>query len=393
MKGLLYYKEEWKRMRTAAFSNRLKAGKRTPPERLPPIPLPVRFRWGGREYGSHSAVCIVDLDHCVLRIWTIIVPLPQSLCEALRGELELAPPPVFTLFLRQSGELRLVARRNPPRWWVVVREECTDFRDVRLPRPFVVVGVDINARHGITMLAFEVSDGVKRVLRQRIKFSRKSWRLIKLLQSFAALSTNVHRGRQSPLTYARLRESYERLRELLPELPPLPSNARDIVRTIHKAHKARVEAQERKLSEIVRALARRYGGRVIVLVDKPSPESQKGKPWQNAILRIARRLRVTVRYEGGYCKEVHISGKYCPLCGERGEPYFPEGERRKRPSYFHCTRCGIAWNRDYASSFSAVAGGLPWLVSELRGWLRNHPTDLLGSAPPPKFAAPPTPGA
>ncbi|MEM0023345.1 MAG: hypothetical protein QXF90_01595 [Thermofilaceae archaeon] len=387
LKGLLYYGEEWKKMRLAAFENRIKAGKRTPPKRLPPIPLLVRFRFGGREYGAHNAVCIVDLDRCVLRIGTLLeVPLPPKLCEALRGELELAPPPTFTLFLCQSGELRLVAHRTPPRWWVVVREECTDFRDVHFPRPFVAVGVDVNSRHGITVLAFEVGDeGVRRVLRRRIKFHKKEWRLIKLLQSCADLASGVHKGRQSAQTYARLHEAYERLREEFPELPPTPSNAEKIVRIIHRAHGARVMRKERKLSEIVRNLARAYGGRVVVLVDKPSPESLQRKPWQQSLLRVTRRMRVTVRYEGGYFKETRASGKRCPLCGERGAPYSPEGERRKRPSYFYCSNCNIAWNRDYCSSFLAPVTALPWLAEELRGWLRNHPTDLLGSAPPPKL--------
>ncbi|MEM4900191.1 MAG: hypothetical protein QXM99_07275 [Thermofilum sp.] len=50
-KGLLYYGEEFGNMVHAAVLNRFKAGKRTPPEKLPPIPLLVRFRWGGRGSG------------------------------------------------------------------------------------------------------------------------------------------------------------------------------------------------------------------------------------------------------------------------------------------------------------------------------------------------------
>ncbi|MEM2275188.1 MAG: hypothetical protein QXD46_07465 [Thermofilum sp.] len=386
-KGLLYYGKEFGNMVYAAVLNRFKAGKRTPPEKLPPIPLLVRFRWGGRGYGARSAVCVIDLDRCLLRIWTITVPLPLKLCEALRGELELAPPPKFTLFLTSTGELRLVARRSSEPWWVAVREECDDYTDFYFPRPFVAVGVDINSRHGVTIMAFEVGEGVKRVLRRRIKFPKKGWRLVKILQRYSSLAANVRKGRQSAQTCKRLREAYEKLREEFPELPPTPSSAEKVVRVIHRAHKARVMRKERKLSELVRRLARAYGGRVVVLVDKPSPESLKGKPWQQSLLRVARRMRNTTLYEGGYYKEVRVSGQYCPFCGERGVPYSPEGERRRRPSYFYCNHCKIAWNRDYCSSFLAPVTALPWLAEELREWLRSHPTDLLGSAPPP------TPGA
>ncbi|MEM0093284.1 MAG: zinc ribbon domain-containing protein [Thermofilum sp.] len=383
-KGLLYYGKEFGNMVHAAVLNRFKAGKRTPPEKLPPIPLLVRFRWGGREYGSKNAVCVIDLDRCLLRIWNVVVPLDPKLCEALRGELELAPPPTFTLFLCQDGELRLVARRTPPRWWVAAREECSDYTDFYFPRPFVAVGVDVNSRNGVTIMAFEVSDeGVKRVLRRRIKFPKKEWRLVKVLQRFAALSSNVRKGRRSAQTYARLREAYEKLREGFPELPPTPSSAEEAVRVIHQAHAARVEARARRLSEIVRNLARAYGGRVAVFVDKPSPESLKGKPWQQSLLRVARRMRTTVRYEGGYYREVRVSGKRCPLCGERGVPYSPEGGSGKwKPRFFYCVHCGTSWNRDFNSSFTAIVAGLPWLAEELRGWLLNHPGDLLGSAPP-----------
>ncbi|MEM4899945.1 MAG: hypothetical protein QXM99_06010, partial [Thermofilum sp.] len=326
-------------------------------------------------------------------IWTITVPLPLKLCEALRGELELAPPPTFTLFLCQDGELRLVARRSPPKWWVAVREECDDYTDFYFPRPFAAVGVDVNSRHGVTIMAFEVGEnGVKRALRRRIKFPKKGWRLVKILQRYSSLAANVRRGRRSAQAYARLREAYEKLREEFPELPPTPSSAEEVVRVIHQAHAARVEARERELSELVRRLARAYGGRVAVFVDKPSPESLKGRPWQTSLLRVARRLRTTTVYEGGYYREVHASGERCPLCGERGEPYSPEGERprtsrkRRRPSYFYCSSCNIAWNRDYCSSFIAVLEGTR-LANELKGWLRKHPEDLLGSATPP---TPPT---
>ncbi|MEM4666072.1 MAG: hypothetical protein QW498_02045 [Thermofilum sp.] len=388
-KGLLYYGEEWVRARLAAVLNRFKAGKRTPPEKLPPIPLLVRFRWGGREYGAGGAVCVIDLGACILRVWNIIVPLPPKLCKMLEGELELSPPPKFTLFLCQDGELRLVACRSPPKWWVAVREECDDYTDFYFPRPFVAVGVDVNSRNGITVLAFEVGEsGVKRILRRRIKFPKKGWRLVKVLQRYSSLAANVRKGRQSPEVYLRLREAYEKLREEFPELPPTPSSAEKVVRVIHRAHRARVMRKERKLSELVRRLARAYGGRVAVFVDKPSPESLKGRPWQQSLLRVARRMRTTVRYEGGYYREVRVSGKRCPLCGERGVPYSPEGEER-RASYFYCQGCRIAWNRDYASSFTAVVEALPWLAEELREWLRSHPTDLLGSA----TLTPPTPGA
>ncbi|MEM4885251.1 MAG: hypothetical protein QW185_01050 [Thermofilum sp.] len=387
-KGLLYYGEEFGNMVHAAVLNRFKAGKRTPPEKLPPIPLLVRFRWGGRGYGARSAVCVIDLDRCLLRIWTITVPLPLKLCEVLRGELELAPPPTFTLFLCQDGELRLVVCRSPPKWWVAVREECDDYTDFYFPRPFAAVGVDVNSGNGVTIMAFEITDsGVKRILRRRLRPPRRGRRLVGLLRSYSDLARNIRGGRGGEWQRSRLRRAYEEVRELPALQAPTPSACERLARQKERANTARVRAWERELSKIIRDLARAHGGRVVVFVDKPSPESLKGKPWQQSLLRVARRLRTTTLYEGGYYREVRVSGKHCPLCGERGVPYSPEGEGR-RASYFYCQGCGIAWNRDYCSSFIAVLEGTG-LANELKGWLRKHPEDLLGSATPP---TPPTPG-
>ncbi|MEM2475393.1 MAG: hypothetical protein QW407_05655 [Thermofilaceae archaeon] len=377
-KGLLYYGEEWKRMRLAAFENRIKAGKRTPPKKLPPVPLPVRFRWGGREYGSRSAVCVIDLDACVLRVWNIIVPLDPRLCEVLRGELELAPPPKFTLFLTQDGELRLVAHRCPPKWWVAVREESSDFRDVHLPRPFVAVGVDVNSRHGTALLAFRIDeDGVKLILRRRLKPPRRKLKLIKLLQSFAALAENAKRGHPSP----RLHEVYSELRRELPErlasLPLTPANCKGLIRCAHRANTKRVESWERRLSFLLRSLCRRYE-RAVVAIDTPRACSLKGTRYQNTLLRVRKRLKVLCYYEGAFYKEVHVSGRQCPLCGGWGLP-IPR-ERGKKARRFECQECNLVWDRDFCACFKAVLAALPWLHEAMVEWLRNHPTVLCPAA-------------
>ncbi|MEM4899333.1 MAG: zinc ribbon domain-containing protein [Thermofilum sp.] len=371
-KDYLYYKEEFlnileasskppKKRRGRRRQRRKKRRKRTPP-----IPLLAQFRWRGRKYGSDHAVCRFDLDRGVLTFkgTGIAIPLKRSLVEALIGELELSPPPKFTVFLTCTGRLRLVARRSPLRWWSAAGEECDD---ADYPTPFAVFAIDVNSRNGLAVLAFEVGGRV-RMVRQpmRVRPPRKGKRLVSLLQSYR---DNVKSSNPSAV-----REKYGELREIFPARVALtPSNAEGFISEVHGAHTARTREWERELVSYFRRKVREHR-RVVILVDKPDPESLRGTPLQNTILRICRRLENLCRYEGAMYREWRASGRFCPLCGREG---VEAGWR-----YYQCEHCGIVWNRDYSACFNLVLRFLEQLglADELRAWLREHPSVLAPSS-------------
>ncbi|MEM4852605.1 MAG: zinc ribbon domain-containing protein [Thermofilum sp.] len=370
-KDFLHYKGEFlnmlapkpatRRKRKKRKGGRKKRGKR----RTPPIPLLAQFRWRGKKYGADHAVAIFDLDRGVLRFKgaPIVVPLDRSLVEALIKELELDPKPKFTVFLTCRGRLRLVARRSPEPWWSEAGEECDD---ADYPAPFVVLALDVNRRNGLAVLAFEVGGRV-RMVRQpmRVKPPRKGKRLVSLLQSYR---DNVKSSNPSAV-----REKYGELREIFPARVALtPSNAEGFISEVHGAHTARTREWERELVSYFRRKVREHR-RVVILVDKPDPESLRGTPLQNTILRICRRLENLCRYEGAMYREWRASGRFCPLCGREG---VEAGWR-----YYQCEHCGIVWNRDYSACFNLVLRFLEQLglADELRAWLREHPSVLAPS--------------
>ncbi|MEM2275171.1 MAG: zinc ribbon domain-containing protein [Thermofilum sp.] len=370
-KDYLYYKEEFLNMLSAP-SNKPKKWKvqrkqkrKQKRKRTPPIPLLAQFRWRRRVYGAAHAVCRFDLDEATLTLkgTGIAIPLKRSLVEALIGELELSPPPKFTVFLTCRGRLRLVARRSPEPWWSAAGEECDD---ADYPVPFTVFAVDVNSRNGLTILGFEVGEeGVRMVRQMRVKPPRKSKKIVSLLQSYR---DNVKSSNPSAV-----REKYGELREIFPASVPLtPSNVEGFIGEVHGAHAARVREWERQLVHYLRGKIREHG-RVVIVVDKPDPESLRGTPLQNTILRVCRRLENLCRYEGAMYREWRASGRFCPLCGREG---VEAGWR-----YYRCTECNVVWNRDYGACFNLVLMFLERLgrADQLRAWLREHPSVLAPS--------------
>ncbi|MEM4666378.1 MAG: zinc ribbon domain-containing protein [Thermofilum sp.] len=377
-KDYLYYKKEFLNMLSSNKPKRRKGRRRKQRRkwRTPPIPLLAQFRWRGRVYGAAHAVCRFDLDRGVLTFkgMGIAIPLKRSLVEALIGELELSLPPKFTVFLTCTGGLRLVARRSPLRWWSEAGEECDD---ADYPAPFAVFALDVNSRNGLAILGFEVGDRV-RMVRQpmRVKPPRKEWGLVSALQSYK----DSARSGRSP---SAVREKYGELREIFPASVPLtPSKAKELLGEVHGAHAARVREWERQLVHYLRGKIREHG-RVVIVVDKPDPESLRGTPLQNTILRVCRRLENLCRYEGALYMEVRASGQYCPLCGREG---VEAGWR-----HYRCSQCGLVWNRDYNACIALIAKFLEGLglAERLRAWLREHPSVL---APSFEHQSPPFPG-
>ncbi|MEM0094264.1 MAG: zinc ribbon domain-containing protein [Thermofilum sp.] len=367
-KDYLYYKKEFLNMLSSNKPKRRKGRRRKGrrKRRTPPIPLLAQFRWRGRVYGAAHAVCRFDLDEATLTLkgTGIAIPLKRSLVEALMGELELDPKPKFTVFLTCRGRLRLVARRSPEPWWSEAGEECDD---ADYPVPFVVLALDVNSRNGLAVLGFEVGDRV-RMVRQpmRVKPPRKEKRLVSLLQSYR---DNVKSSNPSAV-----REKYGELREIFPARVALtPSNTGRLLGEVHRAQTARRREWERQLVHYLRGKIREYG-RVVIVVDKPDPESLRGTPLQNTVLRICRRLENLCRYEGVMYKEWRASGRFCPLCGREG---VEAGWR-----YYQCEHCGIVWNRDYGACFNLVLRFLEQLglADKLRTWLREHPRVLAPSS-------------
>ncbi|MEM3981856.1 MAG: hypothetical protein QXM71_04020, partial [Thermofilum sp.] len=204
--------------------------------------------------------------------------------------------------------LRLVARRSPEPWWSEAGEECDD---ADYPVPFVVLALDVNSRNGLAVLGFEVGDRV-RMVRQpmRVKPPRKEKRLVSLLQSYR---DNVKSSNPSAV-----HEKYGELREIFPAGVALtPSNAGRLLGEVHRAQTARRREWERQVVHYLRKKIREHR-RVVLLVDKPDPESLRGTPLQNTILRVCKRLENLCRYEGAMYREWRASGRFCPSAGGRG---------------------------------------------------------------------------
>ncbi|MEM1523038.1 MAG: hypothetical protein QXU69_08425 [Thermofilaceae archaeon] len=350
--------------------SRKRMGRSTSSKDLPPIQMPVKFKYGGRVYGDVDADCIVDLDSCLLKIGSVMtIPLRKGLCEALKEELSLSPPPLFKLLITADGELKLFARRSPPPWWVVVREECDDFKDVHLPIPIRVVGVSMNNRTGVAVVAFDVSDeGAKMIYLARWRPPGKPQALIEALRSYAEKPDSEKRERVLRLLPERLRE---RLRLGLTTV-----RARSLARKIERGYERKVVYWERRLVHQLRVMVREVKGRAVIAVDASGFEPSGETNSQGATLRIVRRIEVMAKYEGAYLRKTRVEGERCPLCGGLGVRYPQRGKGGRIRVYYGCGECYVYWDRDYGASFGAVLAVVPEAASQLRTWLRGHPLAL-----------------
>ncbi|MEM3982179.1 MAG: hypothetical protein QXM71_05650 [Thermofilum sp.] len=363
-RNIYYYIEEWLAVIAAIAATMVRRGKRRlMPRRLPPVFLLVKFvKDGVLLHGTSSAPAVIDLSRRELRIPCVGVriPLKPSMIHALENELRLNPTPKFVLMLRHNGKLRLIAFRRPL---------PTDLRP-----PLRVIGIDINSRYGFTILAFDVTESSVKMVKPP---TREMPPNDTLYLTMASVLRKISRGlpRTTPddaedakrRLWALALERVERLEERAGTLTT--ERADRLRRQLEKSARMARQRWAQKLLRELRQLIREAGGRVVVAVDKPDPESLRNSDLQRTYLRVVRLIENLCRYEGALYREVRASGRACPLCSRWCE----EVEHR----YYSCARCNIVVDRDYGASFRAALKALPpVLAEELRKWLRAHPKAL-----------------
>ncbi|MEM1517107.1 MAG: hypothetical protein QXW88_06255, partial [Thermofilum sp.] len=125
----------------------------------------------------------------------------------------------------------------------------------------------------------------------------------------------------------------------------------------------------RKVVHELRQLVREAGGRAVIAIDVPDPESLRNSRLQKTYLHVTKLVKNLCAYEGALYRRVRASGRGCPLCSSWA---FEVGHR-----YYQCPKCGITFDRDYGASFTAALRVLPPpLADELRKWLKAHPKAL-----------------
>ncbi|WP_191118519.1 zinc ribbon domain-containing protein [Infirmifilum uzonense] len=344
-------KKYWQAWQKAFEEAREKSKKRTR-FKSPPLFLPVRFQLGGVVRGNHNAPVVIDLrSQGELRISRagIRFPLKPSLTRALREENSLTPRPEFIAQITSQGRLRIIAFRRPR-------------AELRLP--IRVIGVDINSRHGITVVSLDIeATGARLVSRLRLKPPNHGWR--KRLTSELQRHADTGRG-EVPLA--------------LPFVLTTERAGR-LARKMRHREKGLNAAFVQHVLALLRRLIREAVGRgysVLVAMDPINPETLRGTGLQGTLLRVVRRVENLALYEGVALALFGrngngVSGKLCPLCGGKGVEVAP---RR-----YQCPHCHIEWNRDYNASFRAILLVLqkraPESAEALRRWLQEHPRALL----------------
>ena len=237
----------------------------------------------------------------------IEVPLKPSVLGELRRLANLRCEFVAQIVSKHRPSIHLIARRKA-------------HVEVRLP--LLVLGVDVNSRYGLVVRGLEVTrKGVRLVLRKRYKPPNHGYR-----EKIAAELQSLGRYREA--------------------------NA------VRRREKSLNEAWEKGVVGELRGVIRSYVEReytVIVAVDKPDPESLKGTQLQRTLLRVIKRLKWMAHFEGALLLEVRASGRYCPLCGERGLTV--PGLHRA----YYCPTCHLVWQRDSAAALIAVLQALCYL--------------------------------
>ncbi|MEM2187490.1 MAG: hypothetical protein QW407_06975 [Thermofilaceae archaeon] len=376
-KSAFRYLESWEEEKAAVLEMREQAGKRTPPKRDPAFYLNVKFvKDGKRVHGSEGAPAVVDLGRGELRIPCagIRIPLKPSLLQALEEDLRLRVQPEFALQLTCRGRLRLIAFRSPPRWWLY-REESDDFGVVHLRPPVRVVGLDLNSVFGLTVVVFDITDGN----RVRVPKSPMRWQPPNdtLFLTMASVLRKIARGLPpTPPRNATEEErqlwqwALERVKELEKKAGALTTERADrLRRQLERSARIARKRWARKVVHVLRQLIRETGGRAIVAIDVPHPESLRNSPLQKTYLRVTKVIKNLCAYEGVRFLKVRTSGRMCPLCNRWCE----EVEHR----YYRCSHCSVVVDRDYGASFRAGLTALPpALADTLRGWLKAHPKAL-----------------
>lgn len=347
------FKEDYRKRYEALLELRRKEGKRTPPRRLPPVPLPFQLMIGGKVYGDERAAVIVDLDAGELRIpaRSVKVQLQKSLVAALVKELKLDPLPSFTFFLTRKGEPRLVAKRSPPEWWAA-RES-----GLSISPPYRVIGVSVNDAGEVVIVAFDISEKVRMVKMRRTSppGCLLHLLLIDLLQNWGRNADEIRRR------YGKLGEkAVRKYEELRKRIVLTTERVRNLCERIQGGIRKRRLFWVRHVLKEVRELIREAGGRAILAVSSFDFKSIREEV-RGSAARVVKGLKNLAAYEGALCVSSRYRGTECPVCGNRGQ--------RVIRHYYRCDRCSIVWGEDYGAAFSAAAVYAP----ELKKWLLDHP--------------------
>ncbi|MEM0495030.1 MAG: hypothetical protein QXU72_07230 [Thermofilum sp.] len=375
-KGAFYYHESWENEDANVRELRERAGKRSPPKRDPPYYLRVKItKDGKRIHGSKGAPAVVDLSRGELRIPCagIRIPLKPSLLRALEEDLSLVPKPELVAQLTCRGRLRIVAFRSPPKWWLY-REECADLAVTRLQPPVRVVAMDVNSVYGLTIVVFDVTEGGVRVPKSPMRWQPPNDTLFLTMASVLrkiaqGLPPEPPRG-ASEEELQRWQWALERVRRLETRVGALTTERADRLRCqLERAARIARKRWARKVVHELRQLVREAGGRAVITIDAPDPESLRNSKLQKTYLRVEKLVKNLCAYEGVLYRRVRASGRACPLCNRWCEEV---GHR-----YYKCPRCELVFDRDYGGAFNAGLEALPPLLAdELRKWLKAHPKAL-----------------
>ncbi|MEM4871212.1 MAG: zinc ribbon domain-containing protein [Thermofilaceae archaeon] len=392
-KNILLYFESWEKMDENALRMRKRTGKRTPPKRRPPYFMKIRFVENSKLiHGSDGAPAIVDFSRGEFRIPCagIRIPLKPSLLQALEEDLRLNPKPEFIVQLRYNGKLRIIARRTPEPWWLY-REESDDFSITRIRPPVRVLAMDLNSRYGLAVVVFDIDSNGVRVPTSPFRLQPPNETYY---DELAAVAQKI--AQDLPPTPPRdateeERQRWEwalaRVKRLEKEAGALTTERADrLYRLLLRSARIARQLWARKVVRELRRFIRETGGRAIVAIDAPHPESLRNSRLQKTYLRVTKLIENLCAYEGARFLKVRASGRVCPLC----DNWCEEVAHR----YFRCPSCNIVFDRDYGGAFNAALKVLPpTLAEELREWLRKHPKALAPNyGNKPAQAPNPTPG-
>ena len=242
----------------------------------PLLPLKIRHEVGA--YGNRGAIAILDLVRMELRIpfLGVKVRIRDNLRRKIIQMLSDDVKPRFTLQLKitRDGVGREVLKLN-----IIVQR----YKKPTEGSKKLILAYDVNSRYGVTLVALRVDEEVKLMLLKRYRPPNHCRR-----RKMAAVLQREGRDGEA----ARVRRKEKKL------------NREFIKDVIKEARKMGVQY-------------RKKGYEIVILVDKPDYESLNGTLNSGTLNRLANALRNLCLFEGFKYIEMRVSGKYCPICGEK----------------------------------------------------------------------------
>jgi len=310
--------------------------------------LPVRFYLpGGGVYGNTAARVVIDFRKREVRIpfLGIRVRLRESLADKLLGLLndDARPRFVAQLVLAKDGMGRKILKINLV---------ATRYLKPRKSGKRLLVGVDMNSKYGVTVVALSLNREVRLAYLARIK----------------PPNNGVRRRRAAEL---------QRLAALIGD-DRYVDEAAVVRRKERKLNRQFVREVVSRLRKLGKTWASK-GYSVVLLVDKPDSKTLKGTRLQGTLNSLAKALENMCLFEGYHYREVRASGKLCPVCGRKGTKLAITNGKR----IYACSK-GHMWDRDYAASWNAVIKHLSpkerkkasKLLAELGPWALGAPPKL-----------------